>query len=137
MEYLIYISTASRNITQDDLLDILTVSRNNNTKNNLTGMLLYGEGAFIQVLEGETEALKQSYQVIQSDPRHYNLIKMASGELEQRNFPEWAMGFKAANADELAEFNGYINPAGKSFLQEADANAVISMLQVFADTNRM
>jgi hypothetical protein len=137
MEYLIYISTASRNITQDDLLDILTASRANNTCQHLTGMLLYGEGAFIQVLEGEADMLTQTYRAIEADSRHYNLIKMASGTIKKRNFAEWAMGFKAVNADELAEFDSYINPTGKPFLHQADTNAVISMLQVFADTNRM
>lgn len=137
MRYLVYISSAYKLLNQDELLDILVASRRNNMQRNLTGMLLYGEGTFIQVLEGDPETLKQTYKVIQADPRHKNIIKMMEGDTTERYFPEWAMGFKSASADELAEFGGYINPAGKPFLEQADTNAIIGMLQTFADANRI
>ncbi|MBS7564557.1 BLUF domain-containing protein [Mucilaginibacter sp. Bleaf8] len=137
MEYLVYLSTAQKLMDQNDLLDILTASRYNNIRHNLTGMLLYGEGTFIQLLEGDPETLKQTYQTIEADSRHHNIIKMAQGEITERYFPEWAMGFKSANATELAEFKGYINPDNKSFLQQGDTDAIIGMLKTFADVNRM
>jgi len=122
---------------QEDLLEILAVSRKNNKLQNLTGMLLYGEGTFIQVLEGDDEILKRTYKSIEHDTRHKNIIKMAEGEVTERNFPEWSMGFKAVNVSELKEFGGYINPKNKNFLSEDNTNVVMSMLKTFADANRM
>ncbi|WP_295767058.1 BLUF domain-containing protein [uncultured Mucilaginibacter sp.] len=137
MKYLVYISTADHLMNQDELLDILEASRKNNKKNNLTGMLLYGEGVFIQMLEGEPSQLAETYKAIEHDFRHKNIIKMTEGEMEQRHFPEWRMGFKAANADELAQFDAYIDPRQPGFLSSEKSNAIINMMKTFADTNRM
>ena len=137
MKYLVYISTATHMLNQDELLDILGVSRTNNEKNNLTGMLLYGEGVFIQVLEGDEQALEQTYSVIERDDRHRSIIKMTEGNITARNFPNWRMGFKAANANELAEFDTYINPRQPGFLSSEKSNTVINMLKTFASSNRM
>ena len=137
MKYLVYISTAYKLLNQDELLDILTISRKNNQQRDLTGILLYGEGTFIQVLEGEEETLKQTYKDIEADDRHKNVIKMTEGESEERNFKDWAMGFKAINAAELSEFQGYTNPQSRGFLQDDNSNSIINMIKTFADANRM
>ena len=52
MKQIIYISSAAKKMDDDDLLDILKTSRENNKKNDISGMLLYDNGSFIQVLEG-------------------------------------------------------------------------------------
>lgn len=137
MKYLVYISTATHLLNQDELLDILEISRKNNEKNNLTGMLLYGEGVFIQVLEGDEEALAQTYASIENDERHHSIIKMTEGYITERNFPDWRMGFRAANADELADFDTYVNPRHPGFLAHSKSNAIIGMLKAFVNSNRM
>ena len=137
MKYLVYISTAYRLLNQDELLDILVVSRKNNLQRNLTGMLLYGEGTFIQVLEGEPDVLEETYMKIMADNRHKNIVKMIEGNTTERNFAGWAMGFKAVNATELSKFEGYVNPNKKGFLAEGESNSIIGMIKTFADANRM
>lgn len=137
MKYLVYISTAYRLMNQAELLELLNVSRKNNEKNNLTGMLLYGEGTFMQVLEGEESALNATYERIKADDRHKNIIKMAEGSLIQANFPEWSMGFKSATAQELAELGGFTDPRSISQVDEQEGNGVIAMMRTFADANRM
>jgi hypothetical protein len=137
MKFLVYISTAYKLLNQDELLDILTISRKNNQQRNLTGILLYGEGTFIQVLEGEEEILKETYKDIEADERHKNVIKMTEGELEERNFKNWSMGFKAINAAELSQFQGYTNPQSRGFLQDDNSNSIINMIKTFANANRM
>ena len=137
MKYLVYISTAHRLMSDSELLDILRVSRNNNKQNNLTGMLLYGEGTFIQVLEGNEEALKTTYGLIKADKRHKNVIQVAEGEIDERSFPDWSMGFKSANAQELAYLSGFIDPQKLNDAREDQANGVLNMMKTFADANRM
>lgn len=100
-------------------------------------MLLYGEGTFIQVLEGDEETLEQTYKVITADPRHKNIIKMSEGEITERNFGEWTMGFKSANAQELAELGGFVDPKKLGTLDNEKAGALIGMMKTFADANRM
>lgn len=62
---------------------------------------------------------------------------MAEGRLEKRNFPEWSMGFKSANLEELDEFKGFANPTGKTFLNDKDIHPTIILLKMFVDNNRM
>ena len=51
MNYLIYISTATHSLNDDELKEILVKSQENNLRDGLTGMLLYGEETFVQLLE--------------------------------------------------------------------------------------
>ncbi|CAM3650613.1 BLUF domain-containing protein [Mucilaginibacter galii] len=138
MKYLVYISTAYRLLNQDELLDILAVSRKNNQRNNLTGMLLYGEGTFIQVLEGDADVLTKTYETIIADQRHKNIIKMAEGDIDTPNFPHWSMGFKSASAKELQELGGFTDPKslGKNWIA-AETSSILGMMKTFADANRM
>ncbi|GAB2692152.1 hypothetical protein GCM10027037_14390 [Mucilaginibacter koreensis] len=124
-------------MNEDELISLLQISRSKNTQKGLTGMLLYSEGTFIQLLEGDESQLASTYRSIESDKRHYNIIKMLEGESSSRHFPEWTMGFKSANAEEMEEFKGYINPSANAFLTQEDARPLIRMLKTFADTNRM
>ena len=111
--YLIYLSSATKLFSDNDLSEILAVSRVNNTRRDITGLLLYHDGSILQVLEGEKEAVMDLYNHIEEDRRHKGIIKMLSGTSEERSFPEWSMGFKTVSAKEWDEMSGYLtmNPA--------------------------
>jgi hypothetical protein len=124
-------------MSEAELVNILSDSRENNKDKNVTGMLIYGEGTFIQVLEGNPANVNSVYDNIIKDKRHKNLIVLATGSLIKRNFPDWTMGFTTINADELAELEGYINPANKNFLATENPHAAISVLKTFAQNNKI
>jgi bifunctional N-acetylglucosamine-1-phosphate-uridyltransferase/glucosamine-1-phosphate-acetyltransferase GlmU-like protein len=92
MNYIIYISTSVRLFDDSDLKDMLLQSRANNSEAGITGVLLYHRGTFFQVLEGEEEQINAMFEKIKADPRHHNIIKMKSGTMAERNFPDWSMG---------------------------------------------
>jgi uncharacterized Fe-S cluster-containing MiaB family protein len=135
MEYLIYISTAKKLLNEQELTEILTVSRKNNQNSHLTGVLLYSEGTFIQLLEGEPEALSAIYDKIKKDPRHKNLIKLAEAPIEERSFPDWTMGFRTINAVELESFEGYFN-LNKKVFDNNDNHPGISIIKTFAESHQ-
>jgi spore coat polysaccharide biosynthesis protein SpsF (cytidylyltransferase family) len=137
MYNLIYISTASRLLTEYELAEILLVSRENNTQNKVTGMLLYSEGTFIQVLEGEKNDVINTYTRIIDDQRHRNIIELAAGPLTTRNFPDWSMGFASVNSEVLREFQGYSSPTDNDFLKTDGMSAAVMMLKSFAENNKM
>jgi len=136
MYYLIYISTAIKLMSEKELSDILIKSQINNLKNNITGMLLYAQGTFIQVLEGEEEQVNNTYKVITGDKRHKNLIELISGPLDDRVFPEWTMGFVTLHPEKLKELVGYINPENK-ILKDTAPHQAITILKTFAETNKL
>jgi hypothetical protein len=135
MHYLIYVSTAKKTMTDHELLDLLTVSRNNNAKFDITGMLLYSGGAYMQVLEGPFVAINDSYAIIEKDTRHKNLIKFIVAQSAERTFPGWSMAFATVNADKLSQLKGYIDPASKNFLKQDNPDTIITILKTFAETN--
>src|ERR1044071_2672350 len=117
MYYIVYLSTAAQLMSDEELKEILLASNANNRDLDVTGMLLYHEGSIVQVIEGEEQTIKKLYAKIASDSRHRGIIKLGEGKLEQRNFPDWSMGFRTVSAQEFAQVAGYQNVNDKSLLQ--------------------
>jgi hypothetical protein len=134
MEYLIYISTAKKLLSEQELTDILTVSRDNNERHNITGALLYSEGTFIQLLEGDTETIEKAFAAISKDERHKNIIKLGGGAITKRSFPDWTMAFRTLNTMQLESIAGYLNLTEANFDTE-DEHPGISMMKTFIATN--
>lgn len=112
MYHIVYISTASNAMTQCNLLKLLEKSRAFNQANDVTGVLLYSDGNFIQILEGEEQCLKSLYHRISIDPVHHRVITISEGEVPGREFSEWSMGFRdmTGSAVRLAPaFTAYMN----------------------------
>jgi len=94
MRQLVYVSSSKGLFSAAALDDILKVSRRNNARLGITGILLYRGGNIMQVLEGEWEPLERLYQVIREDPRHTGLIKLVDREVAKRDFEFWSMDFQ-------------------------------------------
>ncbi|QCR21888.1 BLUF domain-containing protein [Pontibacter sp. SGAir0037] len=138
MHHLVYLSSAVEEMNDEQLAHILQKSRENNSKNGITGILLYSDGNFIQVLEGEKQALFNTFNRIKYDYRHRGIIEMLNQPLKKRNFPDWSMGFKTIAASEFTRFAGFVDLQQRTFLnqelqqQEQDA---ITLLKIFAADN--
>jgi hypothetical protein len=80
MFHLVYISHTSHPLQEQDLMDILTQSRLHNKKHHITGMLLYLNEKFIQVLEGNYEEVKNVYEKIKKRSTPSKSFYRAGGE---------------------------------------------------------
>jgi len=89
----IYLSTATEPMTEEDIEQILATSRRNNTPAEITGLLVYHDGHFLQVIEGPKEAVTDCVARIKQDPRHDAIFRLSSGPAAQRAFADWRMGF--------------------------------------------
>ena len=96
---LVYVSLAYHDMNADELKTILESSHRHNKPDNITGMLLYRDGYFIQALEGEAVKVEATYERIKLDTRHKNVVTVYKEEIEERTFNEWTMGFK--NLDDV------------------------------------
>lgn len=94
MYRVMYMSTATRHISDEELESILEVSRVNNKKRNLTGLLIVKGRTFLQCLEGEKGNIVEVYEKILKDDRHDNIIDLIEEDSEDRLFPNWEMGYK-------------------------------------------
>ncbi len=106
--FLIYASVP-RNLhaSQTELTDLLDTCRRINTPRGITGLLLYKEGLFLQLLEGPEPAVKQIYAKIFQDSRHHSCMVINEGVADQRLFPDWSMGFHDLTDPQLAERPGF------------------------------
>ena len=107
MIQLIYVSTAARRISKDDLQTILLTSIQHNFKNNITGLLLYDQGTFCQALEGEAEDVHALFSKIQEDERHTNVIKIFDDEIMVRDFSSWSMNCINLDDYDKKQIDGY------------------------------
>ncbi|RPD45224.1 BLUF domain-containing protein [Hymenobacter sediminis] len=110
MHHIIYMSRSVQSLGDEQLRTLLEQARQANTQAQITGLLVYGNGQFMQVLEGEEAALQALYQKLQADPRHAGVVKLADKAIEHRSFSEWSMGFHAATPAEFAQLTGYVAP---------------------------
>ncbi|MDD5323369.1 MAG: phosphate-starvation-inducible PsiE family protein [Methylococcales bacterium] len=101
-----YISTPTRPMTTDDLMEILNTARLNNVCIGVSGMLLYTGSEFIQILEGEEEVVEELLDSIKKDPRHRDFRIIEKKKIYKRDYAEWTMGFKRIGKDELRDVPG-------------------------------
>ncbi len=92
MLQLLYISTARGPIDAGLCDDILAVSRRNNARAGITGLLIAGKQRFLQALEGPEPAVRAGYDRIARDPRHFGCVILSRRTVDERLFGDWAMG---------------------------------------------
>lgn len=103
---LAYESQASVPLTAPDLLDLLEWSRGKNARLDVTGVLLYRDGTFLQVLEGPHAQVDDLYATIARDTRHHSVSTLLAEDRSARRFPDWTMGFADVDG-RLGEVDGY------------------------------
>lgn len=81
-------------MSSEALLALLKQARARNAYLSVTGMLLYKDQSFLQLLEGPEEAVSEIYQSIEKDERHMNMRVLLDSKVEQRAFRRWSMGFQ-------------------------------------------
>ncbi len=120
MKQLLYVSHSHRELSENELLEILQQARTNNIANNISGILLYHKNYFIQLLEGEAEDIDELYAKISKDARHQKINLIGRYDTPKRSFPEWSMGFKELSSQDIARVEGFndifIRQNGKSEL---------------------
>ncbi len=104
---LAYVSSAAHLMSLDELTALLDQSRRKNDRLGITGMLLYKDGSFLQVLEGDPDAVRTLYQHIQRDERHIKVKTLFDEPVRARDFPQWSMGFQNLDGLDLARIDGY------------------------------
>ena len=72
---------------------ILAKSRKNNTQRQIVGGLLFGDGCFLQCLEGEAQAVQALYMKIAADPRHRDVTVLSQRPIVERSFSAWSMKY--------------------------------------------
>ncbi len=105
MRRLIYVSRWTQAVADDvdvALMRIVARSIPNTRIASLTGFLVAADGAFLQVLEGPSDAITETYERIAADRCHDRLKVVGEWRVTQRLFKDWNMGGVHLAADDPA-----------------------------------
>lgn len=114
---LVYSSAATVEFSSEDLVELLRKAREKNGRMNVSGMLLYHKGSFIQVLEGDQEVVESLYSLIEHDGRHEAPLVLLREDEVERAFGDWTMGFFKASPeliDTVEGMNDFLRSTGES-----------------------
>jgi hypothetical protein len=89
---LLYVSKAVNDDANSHTEAILASSRSHNVSNGITGILCYGGGIFLQVIEGGRAQVNELYNALVQDKRHTDVVLLHYEEITQRRFSGWTMG---------------------------------------------
>ena len=118
-------ATTKRAFSPADLATLLAECREKNSKAGLTGMLLYSEGTFFQVLEGDRPVVEDLLERLTKDKRHERVRKIILEPIEERAFTQWTMGYAKVTKQELAEIPGLSDffAQGRSYMELGEGRA--------------
>lgn len=105
----VYVSTSRTLLSEDDIRDLLLEARIKNAARDVTGLLLYWDGNFLQYVEGPRGAIEDLMSRIRRDARHRDVTVLSEEEIAARAFPDWRMGFHRARPVESSGQDGVSN----------------------------
>lgn len=127
-------STAQILFTPARIEELLTCSRAKNARLGITGLLVFRDGTFMQLLEGPQAVVEALFRKIKADERHYALVTLIEGPVPQRSFPNWSMEFRNLRDPAVRKLPGFeefddtsLNAAEFS----TDPSRAVKLLQIF------
>jgi|ERR1700722_13365338 Sensors of blue-light using FAD len=131
---LIYASRATEHFHEHEIPDLLQQVRIANAKQEITGMLLYICGSFVQVLEGHTEMVDSAFSRILSDKRHSQATLIVRESISERAFEGWTMMHKTLDPVEagelIREMDFFLSPTWLNQLDVSRARKLLSAASV-------
>lgn len=128
-----YTSLLAPECTGADLVPILTKARRTNPGMQATGILLFHQRSFFQVLEGPRQRIDALYERISGDPRHTRVTRLVHEPIAERSFRDWTMGLMEPTPADLAAVPG-LAPliAAGGCLADLDAGQARALLDSLA-----
>jgi len=129
---LMYVSSAVEELPESVLQDILRTAVRRNAGDDITGMLLYCGGNFMQVLEGEEAAVRATFERVRIDSRHKDVYLLGIRPISEREFGDWKMGFRhvaRSESESYAEIAPFMLEGSEANGPNARPGKAIEMLK--------
>ena len=125
-----YVSTANRTLNQDEVTELLDLTEIRNNNRGVNGLLIYSEGNFFEVIEGEKNMIMDLFEDIKEDPRHRNIMMVFKKEIDKPLFDDKEANFISENTKhrqmKVENFLYYIKDLDES-TQKAVKNILAAM----------
>jgi hypothetical protein len=132
--HIVYVSFSRNQLSELELDLLLSEIRPKNLANGVTGLLLYNDEIFIQVIEGETNTIRTLYNRLQKDHRHTNIVKILEEKIDQRSFPEWSMGYQKLSKEDSKDLPGFTDMMSSNDIRESlkkCSQAIVDLIEKF------
>ncbi len=130
--HLVYASAAAPGLSEQEIVSLAVETRERNLASGVTGMLLYSEQSFFQVLEGPRLAVEALHAGTARDPRHRDPSKVFEGPVTHRSFADWSTGLAFLNGADPNRIPGGNDFFGSgSCLQQLDDSTTRNLLEGF------
>lgn len=130
---LVYTSVSKQKMSSRELEEMLMRTRVKNKALGITGILLYLDPFFIQVLEGEDNIVNKLFNRIKKDPRHYKATPIYKKSIDKHYFENWTMGFKKFDYSDVEKMEGFSDVLQKPNMNFLDTypNKIGELLDMF------
>ena len=98
-------------MTATGLEAILLDARAGNNARDITGVLVYVDGVFLQIIEGDRQAVLRLMTSLGKDSRHNSIKIIHEAGIEERTFASWRMAFLDATPEQMAAWAGLAGTA--------------------------
>ena len=121
-----------------NMREILTASQRNNSRDGITGFLIFDKTWFVQILEGERAQVMETYNRIERDTRHSGTVVINVRDVPARLFPNWTMGgaMRTPEVQEVYLQHGFGGPLEPARLKSDQIIQLALDLQEFEATRR-
>lgn len=127
-----YVSTANNDLNQAEVVELLDQIETRNNEQGVNGLLIYSDGNFFEVIEGEKARIKNLFEIIKEDPRHKNVIMIFEKDIDKALFKDKDANFISENTQhrkmEVENFLYYIKD-----LDESTQKAVKNILKAIGN----
>ncbi len=136
LSQLVYVSNRRPTCTSEEIEKILASCKKNNPPLNITGVLLYSDTKFIQLVEGDAKVITTLYDKIKLDSRHNSPMMLSYGPIKEKSFPSWHMGSKKMASNDV-DFKTDISTEDRTIFNnllngvEADGQRILNILKKF------
>jgi len=127
---LVYMSSPSHEMVQEEVKGLLRRAKVNNDRDGITGILIHDRRRYLQYLEGDQAKVEGTFARISIDPRHRAIIRLHSGTITRRQFPDWAM------ASRVSAMEGTLKDSVQRLVQNCDRDVADELLKFAAARDR-
>jgi hypothetical protein len=136
LSQLVYVSNRKENASESEIDNIVDACKRNNPDLGITGVLLYSDKKFLQLVEGENKVIMNLYDKIREDNRHEHCVMLSYIPIKNKTFPSWHMGSKKLETGELSYRTNISSDDRVLFSQllngkEADGNKARDIIKKF------
>ena len=134
MSTIVYISNAIQLFEEEELEELFVLTKSTNTLKDITGILFYRDGTFMQILEGRKSEIEELFERIQQDARHNNITKILKRNVDERLFTSYQTGFSVfKNYKELDRLESFLKQHNNS----SHAQTILALLTPFLNERRI